>query len=417
MSRPAPHEVFTPGKPPLDKNNVYVNRSKAEADLKKYVQRAQVPVVWGEYGVGKTSLVQKFFSSEAEDRRLVYIPSVAKLSLSDVFSVILEHLNFSVNTSTEVADGVNGEVGVDFKVVRAHVGGDNTVTRTWDLVVTSPTDVRMTKILAEHRLIVVLDEMHKASTELNEDLVNWIKATRVGAGDFRLILVGTSADAGRLVTLDEGINRFVKEMPVPIMSDQEAAAVVEEGFGRLRLKVAPGLKAKIVRSAAGAPTIVQSLCLDIAESAIADGRHEVVLADLAAAIEVYLAEHGGRLADVYFRAIETTGPRRYRKRILEAIAQTDTDFATMETIRNNVSKAVGTAVPSESLSGPLRSLKTADYGNVLKDVSREVSGTRIHNLSAFSDPMMKSFVRFMASVDDTGLMPSRPQVINDTDSY
>ena len=39
---------------------------------------------------------------------------------------------------------------------------------------------------------------------------------------------------------------------------------------------------------------------------------------------------------------------------------------------------------------------------------RDVSGDRIHNLTAFTDPMMKSFVRFMNNLDQTDLMPEAP---------
>jgi hypothetical protein len=118
---------------------------------------------------------------------------------------------------------------------------------------------------------------------------------------------------------------------------------------------------------------------------------------------------------VYFRAIGTTGSRRYRKRILEAVAQVDNDYATMEDIRTYISEAVGKAVPSESLSGPLRNLKTEDCGAVLKDVSRDVSGARIHHLSASSDPMMKSFVRLMNNIDETGMVHARPRVVDDAE--
>jgi ABC-type lipoprotein export system ATPase subunit len=102
--RPEPHEVFTPGKPPLGEHNVYVTRTGAEADLKKYVQRGQVPVVWGEYGVGKSTLVQKYFATQEAAKKLVYVPSVAGLSLPTIFKAVLEHLEYGVIVESTTSD-------------------------------------------------------------------------------------------------------------------------------------------------------------------------------------------------------------------------------------------------------------------------------------------------------------------------
>lgn len=404
--RPAPHEVFTPGSPPLEEYNVYVSREAAEQALGKYVQRNQVPIVWGEYGVGKTSLVKHFFRPQADKGTLVYIASVAGLTLPDVFRTILEHLDYSVQVETTTTDTIEAQGGFDLKVLKANARGASTDSRTSQIVVTSPTDTGMNNLIRLAGLTVVLDEMHKASPELRTALVDWIKATRAEAGGFQLVLVGTSTDAGRLVALDYGIDRYVKEMPVDLMSEPEARYIVEEGFRRLDLSIEPELRDRLVISAAGAPTIIQALCLDAAESAIDAGRADVTESDLKTAVSAYLKENGGRLADHYYRAIETTGPRRFRKQVLKAVAAVPTDYATMEDIRTGVSQSLGEDTPSSSLSGPLRTLKTEEYGQILKDVDREVSGARIHNLTAFTDPMMKSFVRFMNNLDQTKLMPT-----------
>ncbi len=412
---PETHEVFTPGAPPLEEHNVYVNRDAAEAALRKYVQRHQIPVVWGEYGVGKTSLVKRFFQDVRKDGHLVYVASVSGLTLPDIFRVILEHLSYSVELSSVSTNTVGGEGGVDFGIVKATAKGDITKSVHSELVVSSPTDVGMNNLMRDHGLTVVLDEMHKAGDQLRKSLVDWIKATRADPGGFSLVLVGTSTDAGRLVALDQGIDRYVKEMAVDLMTDSEARYIVDEGFSRLGLRIDPRLRERLVRSAAGAPTIVQALCLDAAESAIERGHErEVLETDVRFAVSAYLNENTGRLYDHYFRAIETTGQRRYRKQILRAVAITTTDYATMDDIRAGVSQSLHEDIPAQSLSGPLRDLKKAEFGSILKDVDREVSGQRIHNLTAFADPMMKSFVRFMNNLDQTGLMPPAPEVVDDS---
>ncbi|OII21458.1 hypothetical protein BIV01_01590 [Curtobacterium sp. MCBA15_013] len=347
--------------------------------------------------------MQRFFRAEHERAELVYIASVANLEIDDIFRTILEHLDYRVEVQkVRSTDGGVG-VGIDLKIVKADVKMNGSETSTSQLIVTSPTDTRMNQIITAADLTVVLDEMHKASPALRESLVDWIKATRAEPEGLTLVLVGTSTDAGRLVALDTGIDRYVKEMSVDLMTLEEGRYIVDEGFARLGLQITPELRERVVGAAAGAPTIIQSLCLDAAESVIQDGRDEVEAGDLQAAVDLYLKEHGGRLAEYYWRAIETTGPKRYRKQVLMAMAMIPSDCATMDDIRRGVSESLGEEVPSTTLSGPLRELKTEQYGKVLRDVDRPISGQRIHNLTAFSDPMMKSFVRFMNNLGQNGL--------------
>jgi hypothetical protein len=409
--RPEPHEVFTPGSVPLEEHNVYAKRTTAESNLRRFLNRRQVPVVFGEYGVGKTTLVQRYFQDAGLDDRLVYVPSVAGLSLADIFRVLLEHMEYTVEIEQTATSTTGGEGGFDAKIVKASAKVESTYGSTNLLVVTSPTDTRVIALVQTAGLIVVLDEMHKASTAFRKDLVDWIKATRAGRDtDFRLVLIGTSMDAERLVEPDPGIDRYVKEMSVDLLSHGEARYIVDEGFRRLGLTIEDDLAERLVGSAAGAPTIVQSLCLDAAESALSDGRSAINQDDCRTAVRNYLSDHGRRLAGHYLRAIETTGPKRYRKQILHATAALNGDYATMDDIRTAVTSAIGEDVPSSSLSGPLRALKEDEYGHILQDVERVISGNRIHNLTTFTDPMMKSFVRFMGKLDQTELMPAPPEL-------
>lgn len=408
--RPAPHEVFTPGAVPLATNNVYARRLESERKLTKNLQRNLVPLVYGEYGVGKTTVVQKFLSENRPQQSTIYIASVANQTLGDVFKVILERLDYSVVVEEQAVESVSMHAGFDLKIFRAGGEGGVNDTTVRQFVVTSPTDSRLNELIRSHNLTVVLDEMHRATDEFRSQLGDWIKATRTGGGDFSLVLIGTSMDAERLVTPDPGIDRYVKEMQVPILTEDEAKYIVKTGFAKLGIEISDVLTDRLVLTASGAPTIVQTLCLDVAESVVDRDSDTVSEMDLKSAVESYLDEHGKRLLGAYSRAIETTGPKRYRKQILNAIAGLENDYATMEDIREAVSASLGEDTPSTALSGPLRSLKEDDYGKVLQDVERLVGTTRVYNLTTFSDPMMKSFVRFMVNIETSGLSPSDEQL-------
>jgi len=407
-----PSEVFTPNEAPLRESNVYAARAEAEEGLRRAVSRKKVPVVYGEYGVGKTTLVRKYFQSEEQSDRLVRILTPADKSFSEVPRIALEALNYSVAVSTEQSSGATVEGSVEagvFGTLKAKIRGqtDERTQTTSELVVTEPTDHGLIRILSEGQIIIAIDEMHKASDAFRRQLAELIKAVSTyGAGYPQIVVLGTTDDARNLVEQDPGIDRVIQEVRVNPMTDSEAEFVVRDGMEKLGLSISDGLVEKIIRTAAGAPALLQEICLDIAELAVGDNRAEVTDADLEQAVNTFLLSSEKRLTGLYMAAIETTGPHRYRKQILRAMAESGNDFVTMDELTKRVSEYVNTEVPSSRLSGPLRELKQEAHGEILRDVPRPAAAEgRVYNLTAFRDPRMKAFIRVMHAVEEQGNLP------------
>lgn len=93
-----PNDVFTPGQIPIRPTNVYAARGDAEELFRKALARGMIPVIYGEYGVGKTSMARHVAREAESQNRLVNIESVADKTLQDVFSRCLEMLGYAVTT-------------------------------------------------------------------------------------------------------------------------------------------------------------------------------------------------------------------------------------------------------------------------------------------------------------------------------
>lgn len=117
-----------------------------------------IPVIYGEYGVGKTSMA-RYVAREAEaENRLVNIESVADKSMQDVFSRCLEKLGYTVTTkkiesaSTAKALEQSGQAEPNAGWLKAVIASKRTKTSTTtesvedQLVVTTPTDSRIIEI-------------------------------------------------------------------------------------------------------------------------------------------------------------------------------------------------------------------------------------------------------------------------------
>src|SRR5687767_14726169 len=94
-----PKDVFTPGRPPLDDSNVYAPRGVHEKDFAQALSRSLIPVVFGDFGVGKTSMARHILLADDRQDKLVNIESAAGKTFSDILAAILEHVGYEVTKS------------------------------------------------------------------------------------------------------------------------------------------------------------------------------------------------------------------------------------------------------------------------------------------------------------------------------
>lgn len=401
-----PNDVFTPGQIPIRPTNVYAARGQAEKLFRKALARGMIPVIYGEYGVGKTSMA-RHVAREAEDQgRLVNIESVADKSLQDIFTRCLEKLGYSVTTK-QIEGTVNAKTNEHSGQVETTTGWSkavvavkrsHTATSTQQtekqFVVTTPTDSRIIEICDQSGVVLLLDELHRASTEFNSDLSKFLKSFgNASCTKFRIVLLGTSSDASRLVGSDPGIDRLLHEIHLKAMNQTESEYVVQKGMEDLAITISAEVTSRLVCTCVGSPSILQYLALETAEAAFNRPTRNAQLLDVEAALQEFVETKEARLNKAYVAAIESVGNFRYRKRVLRAMAECEDEYVTMEMIRTHVSDAVGKDIPSTALSGPLRSLKEAQFGSVLRDVDRPDGTDRLANYTTFHDPALKAFIR------------------------
>lgn len=402
-----PSDVFTPGKLPIRPTNVYAARGDAERQFTKALDRAMIPVVFGEYGVGKTSMARYALRDVDEAGLLVNIESVADKSLNDVFSRCLEKLGYTVRTkkidgvsqnktheqSAEAEAGAGGWLKAIVASKRASSTG-STQQIEEEFVVTSPTDSKLIEICEAAGVVLLIDELHRASGAFAADLSKFIKSYgNANCHRFKVVLLGTSSDASRLVSSDPGIDRLILEVHLKAMTDPESQYVVTKGMSDLGIKVDDSTVNRLVRTSVGSPSILQYLSLEVAESAFGRTPRRALDSDVQDALRAFVETKMARLYKAYIAAVESVGELRYRKQILRAMAECEDEYVTMELIRTKVTDFIGREIPSTALSGPLRDLKEDRYGAVLGDVERPDGAGRLTNYTTFKDPALKAFIR------------------------
>ena len=410
-----PNDVFTPGKLPIRPTNVYAARGEAEALFRKALQRAMIPVVYGEYGVGKTSMARYVLREADDTERLVNIESVADKALDEVFSRCLEKLGYAVTTkrtegaATATTHEQSGQAEANTGWLKAIVASKRSQTASTtqqveeQFVVTSPTDSKLIELCEAAGIVLLIDELHRATPEFAADLSKFLKSYgNASCSRFKIVLLGTSSDASRLVSSDPGIDRLLQEVHLKAMTAAESEFVVTKGMSDLAIKIEDGTVTRLVRTCVGSPSILQYLSLETAEAAFVRDPRAVVAADVERALQAFVETKEARLNKSYVAAIESVGELRYRKQLLRAMAECEDEYVTMEMIRTRVAEFLGKEIPSTALSGPLRDLKDERFGMVLSDVERPDGSGRLTNYTTFKDPALKAFIRLQVLRESEG---------------
>ena len=107
-----------------------------------------------------------------------------------------------------------------------------------EFVVSSPTDSKIIKICEENKLVLLIDELHRATDSFLDDLAKFLKAYgNSNCEDFKIILLGTSSDPSKLVQKDPGIDRLIEDLHLKSMTEPERKALIESGMNDLDLSL------------------------------------------------------------------------------------------------------------------------------------------------------------------------------------
>lgn len=390
--------MFVPSRIPLREENVYFSRGTEQQLLLDYAEEGAVSVVFGDFGVGKTTVVRRVFQDAEDDGRLVYFQAEAESTLEDLSNEIYSH--FGTLREVELVRRVSEKARLGMRP--AVVDGEGAFDTKYEYVNSLPTPAELQEVLETKNALIVIDEVHVASDEFRQFIVRLVKAARANASPApTIVVVGTSEDPHLLGKLDRGSARYFREVPVKLLEDEDIQYIVTEGFSRLEMVLDQEVATRIVAMSAGAPAIAQRLCLESAKAATRRGASSVTPMDLVTAIRDYTHSQQIALTRKYARSIERQGKFRYRKQILRAMAESANDEVATEEITDRVSEQLGRDVPSSSLSGKLRQLKEGP-DPILCDVDRGES--REHGLSRFVDPMMKSYIRFLLAAGDEAII-------------
>jgi Cdc6-like AAA superfamily ATPase len=247
--------VFTPATP-VDERALFAGRDlQVRQVVEAITQKGQHAIVFGERGVGKTSLANVFssFLSQPADAILATRVNCDTMDNFDtVWRKALEQFQLTTHTL-----GFNDRKR---SFTSAELLGDPV----------RPDGVRrVLSVVAQTSLpILIIDEFDRLPEQARRGFADTIKTLSDHAVRATVVLVGVADTVDQLIREHQSIERALVQIRMPRMSREEVEEIVSTGLKRLEMEIDPAAMRRICVLSQGLPHYTHLLCLHASRAAL-----------------------------------------------------------------------------------------------------------------------------------------------------
>jgi Cdc6-like AAA superfamily ATPase len=342
--------VFLPGTPIRDFDFFAGRKPQMNAVTSAIMQPGRHAILFGERGVGKTSLAQVLVDLERNNGFRTLKDGTIDCDESDDFSSLWHKVFCDLPY-----DETNGRT----------VYLDAVVAENLDTLI-SPDDVRVALSKFAEPLLIVLDEIDQLKDEVAKSLLSaTIKNLSNHRVNATLLLVGVADSVNDLIVEQKSAERALVQVHMPRMSPPELFEIIDKGLEKLGMTIDSFARIMAVTLSQRFPFYAHSFGLYSGLKAIDDSRTNITRDDVFRAIlDVVLNSENVRQA--YFTATKSTQSKSRYDAALIACALSD---------RNEMG-----FFPAAEMCKWMSALSGKKY-----DIARDI-GRYVHYLSEFCEP-------------------------------
>jgi Cdc6-like AAA superfamily ATPase len=305
--------AFSPAAPITDRD-LFAGRQAQLRTLGRVVaQRGQHAVIYGERGVGKTSVARVTQALLEESVLTAYYTCNSADVFETIWTGILGEIGV-VSRAPNLGFGhaVRQVVGSAVDLLAAEVG-PHTVVQALDTVSGSVP------------LAVIIDEFDRpVDPRVSALMADTIKILADRVVPATVILVGVADSVGELIAEHESIQRALVQVQMPRMTDEESRDIVRLGMAAAGLEVDSDFVDEVVVLSQGLPHFAHLLGLHGATRALDTGRTIVRRDDFHDALNEALRAASQSVSERYHNATFSNSDTLYRE-VLLACALADKD--------------------------------------------------------------------------------------------
>jgi Cdc6-like AAA superfamily ATPase len=361
--------AFRPGAP-VDTQDFLAGRTDQLTDILNATwQPGRHVILFGERGVGKTSVAKVIVQIKASAGSHVLDSKTINCDESDDFSSIWHKafgsLDITIDDKPATLDELLPEI-------------------------VTPDHVRYALSRLEGNSLIVLDELDQLKNEAAKNLMAaTIKNLSDHLIDTTLLLVGVADTLDDLIAQHKSIERALVQVQMPRMTTDELKEIVNKGVLSVSMTITDHAKSLIPRFSLGLPYYTHSLALYSGLRAVDQGRTEIIADDVLTVTATAVTKSHSILS-MYHKAATSPQPANLYADVLLACALTTPDvlgFFAPADISSSMSAIMGKRYYVPAYVRHLNEFCDSKRGPVLHKV-----GEAYKARYRFVDPLMQPFI-------------------------
>ncbi len=354
--------VFKPTAP-INREDLFAGRKSQIRDVVDAInQQGQHAVLYGERGVGKTSLANMIFYGIRAPVANVLAPQVNCMttdSYSDIWKRVFEEIAFKAESGR---DGIALEK-LERKLLKEYTGSYS------DRI--SPDIVRrvLSSLGQDDLVVIILDEFDTVESSnaraMMSDTLKFLSDRVVPA---TVVLVGVADDVETLIANHRSLERCLRQVRMPRMSYNELETIVTQGLAKTQMTIEESALDEITHLSRGLPHYPHLLGLHSGRSALDSKSLCVCDRHVQIAVKEAVDKAQASIQADYSKAITSSRKEALYKEVLLACALAETDdlgWFYPRDVRGPLEKILGRTYEISAFARHLHTFCESEHGPVL----------------------------------------------------
>jgi Cdc6-like AAA superfamily ATPase len=374
-------DVFSPTAPIENKDLFYGRREQFKGLYDALKQRGSHAVLYGDRGVGKTSLANMAVTFFADT-----VASKVTCNRTEDFKAIWEKALKKIKFYADKKG-----LGFTAEIRQESVQLDLFLPEKDEL---DSTDIQQVFENLSTRLLIIFDEFDSITNiETKTRMADTIKALSDNVHNVTILIVGIADNVADLLGEHPSLERCLMQIQMPRMSDDELKEIIDNGLRKLDLEIIDNVKDKIIEYSSGFPHYTHAICKSAASYAINSESNTVSITHFTYAVKRAIHSTSQSLRNSYQKAIiNSKGPSHFEE-VLSACSSASLDDYDCFTNSGALEHFKGKKKTNSSMT-------TTDFRYYLDALCKEEKGPILEKVGQgsnlrykFKNPIMRAFIR------------------------